>query len=81
MAKKIDRFTFEQSLEELQEVVKMLESGELSLDKSIELYRKGMDLAKQCHTKLEDAEQKVQQVVRENGNYHIETFEVKDGDE
>lgn len=50
---------FEEAMNQLAEIVSRLESGEISLDESIDLYEKGMKLSKQCAELLEKAEQKV----------------------
>lgn len=52
--------TFEQALEQLEEIAEKLESGELGLDESIVEYEKGMKLARICHEKIETAEKKIQ---------------------
>lgn len=51
--------TFEKAEARLQEIVKELESGECTLDKSIELYDEGLKLASYCTQKLNDAKQKI----------------------
>ena len=80
MAKKNEQNTFDQSLRKLEGVVMRLETGDLTLEDSIDLYQEGMDLARQCHIKLEAAEQKVQQIVRENDQFRIEPFDNKEGE-
>ncbi len=50
---------FEKSLNELEEIVKKLENGEDGLDKTVELYEKGVKLAAKCNKMLDDAEQKI----------------------
>lgn len=55
--------TFEQAFGQLEEVVRQLESGELSLEQSLALFEKGVRLAKLCEGKLDQAEQKVSQLV------------------
>lgn len=61
MAKKIDEdLTFEQSMKLLEEKVKALESGELTLDESLENFAIGISLIKNCHQKLNQAEQKIE---------------------
>ncbi len=55
-----DTLKFEEALAALGEIVNKLESGEVSLEESIELYEKGMKLSKKCTELLEKAEQKVQ---------------------
>lgn len=47
--------TFEQLLKELQEIVNSLESGKLSLEESVEAYKKGMSLSLECKKRLEEA--------------------------
>ncbi len=54
-----DKYTFEQALARLEEIVKGLENGSLPLDKSIELFEEGNALVKLCTQKLDAAEQKV----------------------
>lgn len=55
--------TFEQAFQQLEEVVRQLESGELPLEQSLALFERGMALAKLCENKLDEAEQKVSQLV------------------
>lgn len=51
--------TFESMIKELETIVSKMEKGEIPLDKSIELYEKGTNLAKKCNEMLDNAEQKV----------------------
>lgn len=53
------KLSFEASLGELEKTVKALESGELSLADSIELYEKGIRLSKECAKALEGARQRI----------------------
>lgn len=57
---------FEEALSRLGEVVRILENGEASLDESITLFEEGIKLSKQCTALLENAEQKVRFLQREN---------------
>ena len=54
-------------MEELEGIVSKLESGELPLEKSVELFEKGMKLAEEGNKKLDSAEQKVQMLLTKNG--------------
>ena len=68
--------TFEESLVELENIVKELESGNVDLDKAIEKYSEAMKLAKGCSDKLNDATLKVNKILKENGS--LEDFEVEE---
>jgi exodeoxyribonuclease VII small subunit len=52
--------SFEKSLEELQAIVKRLESGELSLEDSLKAFESGVQLVRQCQEVLTSAEKRVQ---------------------
>ncbi len=54
--------SFEQALEELDALVRKMESGELGLDDSIAAYRRGADLARYCQTRLGAAEQEIRKL-------------------
>lgn len=66
--------SFESSLDELEKVVKELESGDLPLDRSLELFSRGMQLSESCRKQLEDAETRVEQLIRRQGAYQPEPF-------
>ncbi len=55
---------FESNLKELEEVVKALESGDVSLDEMLSLFEKGIKLTKSCTSLLENAEQKINVLVK-----------------
>lgn len=59
--------TFEEALNELEEIVKKLESGEVPLEKAIEEYTNAMKLVKICSDKLNSATEKVNKILAENG--------------
>jgi len=66
--------SFEQSLEELEALVEKLERGQLTLDESLELFERGMKLARICNQKLSTAERKIEILIEENGNLRTESF-------
>jgi exodeoxyribonuclease VII small subunit len=51
---------FETAIAELETIVKKLEEGDLALEKSLELYERGVQLSRFCHTRLEDAEKRIE---------------------
>ena len=58
---------FEAALAELERIVKQLEDGDLPLEKSLELYERGVQLSRFCHGRLEDAERRID-VLTERGD-------------
>jgi exodeoxyribonuclease VII small subunit len=56
--------SFEASLDELERVVKELEKGDLPLEKSLELFERGMTLSTDCKRQLEEAETKVELLLK-----------------
>lgn len=66
--------TFEESLQELENIVKELESGNVNLDDAINKYSEAMKLVKVCEDKIKNAEEMVTKIVKENGS--LEDFEV-----
>ena len=57
---------FETSIKELEEIVKALESGSVSLDESLSLFEKGVKLTKNCQKLLDEAEKKVSVLVNDS---------------
>lgn len=58
----LEGLSFEQALEQLDRLVRRMESGELGLDESIAAYRRGAELARFCQNKLADAEHAIQRL-------------------
>lgn len=58
----IEGLSFEEAMKRLEAVVRDLESGNVALEKSIELYEEGARLKAHCERKLKDAEEKVAQI-------------------
>jgi exodeoxyribonuclease VII small subunit len=57
--------TFEGALQKLETIVNRLEKGELTLEESLALYEEGIRLSRLCHAKLEEAEGKIEQLVKD----------------
>lgn len=66
--------TFEESLEQLEEIVDKLERGQLNLDESLDTFEEGMRLASLCSKKLAKVERRVEQLIEENGQLRTEAF-------
>jgi exodeoxyribonuclease VII small subunit len=67
MSSKEKEVSFEDKIRNLEDIVKELESGEVNLDDAIEKYTKAMKLAKECSDKLNTATEKVNKILKENG--------------
>ena len=70
--------TFEQSLKELEQVVLELEKGDLTLDQAIQNFEKGISLSKECGKKLDEAEKKINILVKKEDKIEEETFVAKE---
>lgn len=71
MAKK--QKNFEESLEELESIVDVLEKGDLSLDESMKLFSKGMELSKYCSNKLTEAQKQISVLIKGENGEMLET--------
>ena len=71
---------FENALKELEQIVEQLEDGELPLDDALRLFEKGIKLSQFCSAKLDDAEQKVELLLKDaGGTLRPVDFEPTDG--
>jgi len=57
--------TFEQALLQLEQIVQKLEKGELPLEDSLKLYEEGIRLSRLCHGKLEEAEGRIEVLMKD----------------
>jgi exodeoxyribonuclease VII small subunit len=74
--KQTEAIDFEKALAELEAIVKQLEAGNLALEKSLQLFERGVQLARGCKEKLAEAELKVSQLVKDKeGLFSEEPFE------
>lgn len=72
---------FEKAFAELEQIVKRLESEELPLDESLELFEKGIRLSRFCNQKLEEVEKKIELILADSkGQPKSEPFEPEEDD-
>ena len=72
MAKKEKNQTFEDALSRLETLVGKMESGEGTLEQSLDWFKEGMSLIKSCRQELESAEQKVKELIKNTeGGYTL----------
>jgi exodeoxyribonuclease VII small subunit len=64
MSVDIEKLSFEKAFTELEDVVRRLESGDLTLEQAIDLYERGMRLAQHCNSALDAAELQVRQLAQ-----------------
>ena len=70
---------FERALAELEKLVERMEQGELSLEESLKLYERGIELSKACQKALDAAEKRIRILSEQNGKSTLETFETDEG--
>ena len=66
MAEELSIKDFEAAIAELETIVKKLEDGDLTLESSLALYERGVQLSRFCHTRLEDVERRIE-ILNERG--------------
>ena len=69
-----DKPTFESSLQELEQIVKEMESGDLPLERALQLFEKGMALSESCRKQLEEAETRIEILIRKGDKVQPEPF-------
>jgi exodeoxyribonuclease VII small subunit len=68
--------SFEESLTDLEEIVGKLESGDLPLEESLELFEKGIKLSRECRSRLTSAERRIEILTKDaDGEIGVEVFD------
>lgn len=66
--------SFEAGLLELEQIVKEMESGELPLERALALFENGMKLSETCRKQLEEAETRIEVLIRKGDKVQAEPF-------
>ncbi|MDD4189357.1 MAG: exodeoxyribonuclease VII small subunit [Eubacteriales bacterium] len=67
--------TFEQALSELEGIVEKMEKGDMTLDQSIEMFQKGIELSNYCSRRLDEVEKRITILIKDdNGNIRESDF-------
>jgi len=74
MTKKKSAISFEDSLNELEQLLETMEKGELSLEESLKSFERGVQLTRTCQKAIKEAEQKVRILLQENGEPSKKSF-------
>lgn len=72
--KTVENMSFEECMNELNDLVSKLESGELDLDESLKVYERAVKIRERCRAILDDAERKVQTIMASAGGEKREDF-------
>lgn len=67
---------FEECLQRLEEVVNQLERGDVPLEQALKLFEEGVQLSNGCRKELEEAEGKVEILLKQNGKLQAEPFDI-----
>lgn len=71
----VEQLSLEECFAELQEIVERLEKGELSLDESLQLFERGMQLSRRCERELQKVERRIQLILEnQSGETQLEDF-------
>lgn len=76
--KKSTKLDFESAIQELEQLVTQMESGETTLEESLKHFERGIELTRSCQQSLSAAEQKVEILMRNNDQAQFEPFNDKD---
>ena len=69
--------SFENKMQELEQIVTELETGNLNLDESVKNFEKGMKIAKDCSKMLEETEKKITVLLNDDGEIEEENFKTE----
>ncbi|EPN0075007.1 exodeoxyribonuclease VII small subunit [Vibrio cholerae] len=73
-SKKPENMSFESTIEELEQLVEQLESGDLALDEALRKFERGISLARAGQLKLDDAEQRVRILLSNSDDAQLSDF-------
>ena len=79
MAAKKKPVDFEKSLQQLEELVSAMEKGDMTLEQSLQAFETGIQLTRECQSRLTQAEQKVQLLTEQQGELHATPFQTDAG--
>ncbi|MCE5196462.1 MAG: exodeoxyribonuclease VII small subunit [Negativicutes bacterium] len=75
MTKKKEQLTFEEALQQLENIVRQLETGNLSLEEAMKCFEEGVKLSRFCQNDLNSAQQKIEKItVNEQGEVVLQPF-------
>jgi len=69
---------FEDALERLEEIVRRMEAGDMTLEESLKAFEEGIKLARLCSRRLDDAERRVEILLKQEEELVVKPFEVEE---
>jgi exodeoxyribonuclease VII small subunit len=76
-----EKQSFEEDMKRLQKIVEELSGGKLTLGESLKKYEEGIKLAQSCSLLLNEAERKVELLMKKDGKYSLEKFQDQEPEE
>lgn len=73
-----ENISFEEIIKQLEQIAQELEKGDLNLDESVAKFEQGMKLSKKCNTILENAEKRINMLIRNDSDVTEESFTVQE---
>jgi exodeoxyribonuclease VII small subunit len=71
------KMTLEAAMNRLEEIVQQLEQGRIGLDEAIKIFDEGMSLYRLCQSQLQEAEKKIETLVKTEDGFQLELMEVE----
>ncbi len=71
------KMTFEAAMSRLEAIVQQLEQGRIGLDEAIKIFDEGMSLYRLCQSQLQEAEKKIETLVKTENGFQLELMEVE----
>jgi len=76
-----DKDKFEDALGRLEEIVRKMETGDMTLEESLKAFEEGIKLARLCAKKLDDAERRVDILLQQEDGMAVKPFQVEGGED
>lgn len=71
----VEKLTFEEAMQKIEEVVSKLENGGATLDETVELYKQGTELSVLCNKMIDEAEQKIKVLAKTKNGLEEKDFD------
>jgi exodeoxyribonuclease VII small subunit len=79
-SKKMAKEKFEEALGRLEDIVRRMEAGDMTLEESLKAFEEGIKLARLCARKLDEAERRVEILLKQEEELVIKTFKVEENE-